>query len=70
MTKKEMIRLDNLDKEFRKIKRIPMFAIPKLEKILHQSPDELLRAVISRKIPFCSVVAESELQQRGVKHET
>ena len=70
MTKKEMLLLNTLDRQFKKLDRIPLDAIPKLRAIIHQAPDEALLAMVTRKIRFCDTVANSELVARGVFAES
>lgn len=66
MTQKELMLLDTLETQFRKLERIPLDAIPRLEKIIHQAPNEALEAMVRRRIRFCDTVANSELVKRGV----
>ena len=70
MTKKEMLLLDTLDRQFKKLERIPLDAIPRLEAIIHQAPDEALLAMVTRRIRFVDTVANSELIKRGVFSES
>ena len=70
MTKKEMILLDTVEEQFRKVDKIPLSAIPKLQAIIRQSPNEVLEVMIKRRIKFCDTVANSELVRRGVYPET
>jgi len=70
MTKKEMLLLDTVDEQFAKLDKIPLSAIPRLAAIIRQSPDEVLKAMVKRRIKFCDTVANSELVRRGVYPET
>jgi len=66
MTKKEMMLLDTLESQFMNLDRMPLDAIPRLQAIIHQAPNEALEAIVRRRIRFCDTVANSELVKRGV----
>jgi hypothetical protein len=66
MTKKELMMLDTLDTQFKKLERIPLDAIPKLAEIIHRAPNDALLAMVKRHIRFCDTVANTELVERGI----
>ena len=69
MTSKELQLADQLEAAFKGMKTFPVKYYDRVKGIMAQAPDEALKEIRNRHIPFLDTLSISELVARGIMSE-